>query len=312
MLSLRQLIQHVPRTLKLSNSYRYAFSSVLIPFHVRLYASKPLVSSVDRYREKLEQKARELGVKSIDELKERLRDEIESKKKQLNVVDPLKELDEYERLQAAKKQKLRLETASTRGPIDSATPKTPYKTLDSFVDVAKLSALPEKEIALVWRARFENKPTALHATVSSTQFSNIFATAFKNPSFILPLPRGDDGYEMHFVQWAFVGPQTTHCMLTSLAEYKLHKEFAKPHTTLMFHQELALDKGLILMNGQVEDDVPLSMDEAQLLVLNVQRFYGGLSESESSKRKLELLRLFTSGQESFDMQKLIEEAASFD
>lgn len=64
-------------------------------------------------------------------------------------------------------------------------------------------------------------------------------------------------------------------MLTSLAEYKLHKEYAKPHTTLMFHQELVADTGIVLMNGRVEEDVPLSMDEAQLLLLNVQRFYGG-------------------------------------
>lgn len=68
----------------------------------------------------------------------------------------------------------------------------------------------------------------------------------------------------------------------------------------------------MLMNGQVELDVSLTMDEAQLLVLNVQRFYGGLKESEGSKRKLALLRDFTSGNPNFDMKKLVEEAASFD
>ena len=109
-----------------------------------------------------------------------------------------------------------------------------------------------------------------------------------------------------------MGPHTTHCMLTSLAEYKLHKEYAKPHTTLMFHQELVDEVGKVLMNGQVEEDVPLSMDEAQLLVLNVQRFYGGLTESEGSKRKLELLKEFTAGNPDFNMERLIEEAASFD
>jgi len=97
-----------------------------------------------------------------------------------------------------------------------------------------------------------------------------------------------------------------------LAEYKLHNEYAKPHTTLMFHQELVDETGLVLMNGQLEKDSLMTLDEAQLLVLNVQRFYGGLTESLGSARKLALLKAFTSGSEDFDMDKLIEEAASFD
>ncbi|KAF5208574.1 hypothetical protein EJF18_80211 [Clavispora lusitaniae] len=276
---------------------------------VRFYASKTL-SPLEKYRAKLEKKARELGVASVEDLKAKLKDEIEQKKKELNAVDPLKELEEYEKAQAAKVQKKA--SNKVRGAIDKATPKAPYKTLSSFLDVDKVKELPEKEVDFLWRARFQQKERALHATLNATQFANIFANAFKNPNFILPLPKDGEGYEMHFVQWAFVGPHTTHCMLTSLAEYKLHKEYAKPHTTLMFHQELVDEVGKVLMNGQVEEDVPLSMDEAQLLVLNVQRFYGGLTESEGSKRKLELLKEFTAGNPDFSMERLIEEAASFD
>ena len=114
---------------------------------------------------------------------------------------------------------------------------------------------------------------------------------------------------MHFVQWSFAGPQTTHCMLTTLAEYKLHKEYAKPHTTLMFHQELVNSKNLVLMNGQVEEEAALSMDDAQLLVLNVQRFYGAVGDEALIKRKHELLRAFTTS-ENFDVDTLIEEATS--
>lgn len=279
---------------------------------VRFLASKtPQTSLEEKYKAKLEEKAQALGVKSIDELKTKLKDDIAEKKKEFNALDPLKELDEYEQRQAEKlkanKQKL-----GERGPIDKSAPQAPYKTLSSFVDVEKVKELPEKELKFIWRARFLNNDRALHAVVSATQFANMFANAFKNPNFILPLPKEGDGYEMHFVQWALVGPYTTHCMLTSLEEYKLHKEYAKPHTTLMFHQELVEDTGLVLMNGQVEDNVPLSMDEAQLLVLNVQRFYNGTVDSASSQRKLALLREFTEGNPNFDMNKLIEEAASLD
>lgn len=76
----------------------------------------------------------------------------------------------------------------------------------------------------------------------------------------------------------------------------------------MFHQDLAQEKGVVLMNGHCETESLLSMDEAQLLVLNVQRFYGGLGKHELA---LALLRDFTSGSEKFDMDKLIAEATSF-
>lgn len=278
---------------------------------IRHVALKPSASVIQKYQEQLEKKARALGVGSVDELKEKLKDEIKEKKKEFNAMDPLKTLEEYEQKQAQTAQN-GANNGEVRKPIDKKTPTAPYKTLGSFVDVDKVKILPPKELEFVWRARFQTTERALHATVGAKQFATLFANAFRNPSFVLPLPRGDDGYEMHFVQWAFVGPDTTHCMLTTLAEYQLHKEYAKPHTTLMFHQELIEESELVLMNGQVESDVSLTLDEAQLLVLNVQRFYGGLTESEGSKRKVELLRDFTSGNPNFNMEKLIEEAASFD
>ncbi|KAM9897405.1 hypothetical protein OXX69_010277 [Metschnikowia pulcherrima] len=289
--------------------------SILRPSAARLYATaaknKPVL---DRYRSQLEKKARQIGVSSIDELKENLKEEIESKKKEMNAVDPLKELEAYEKEQAQKlRQKLAAKKDSKiRDAIDASIPKAPYKTLSSFVDVEKLRELPEKEMTYIWKARFEANERAITAALNASQFGNLFANAFKNPSFVLPLPKDGDGYEMHFVQWSFVGPHTTHCMLTSLAEYKLHKEYAKPHTTLMFHQELLGDSGVVLMNGQLEQDVPLSVEEASLLVLNVQRFYGAMTASSSAERKLELLRAFTQGDSAFSMDKLIEEAASLD
>lgn len=276
---------------------------------VRYITTKTQENPFEKYKAQLEKKAQAHGVANVDELKAKLKDEIAEKKKEFNAMDPLKELEAYEKRQAAEVDR---DTTEIRSPIDKSVPKAPYKTLSSFIDVEKVKALPEKELEFIWRARFLGKEKALHATMKATQFASIFANAFKNPSFVLPLPRGDDGYEMHFVQWSFVGPNTTHCMLTTLAEYQLHKEYAKPHTTLMFHQELVDEAEIVLMNGQVEDDVALTPDEASLLVLNVQRFYGGLVESASSQRKLALLRAFTAGDSDFDMQKLIVEAASFD
>lgn len=270
--------------------------------------------SVDRlqqYREKLQAKAEALGLENVDALKTQLKDEIELKKKELNKMDPLKELEEYERRQAEEAAKDGKEI-KVRGPRSKETPELPYKRLQSYLDVDKAAALGKQELEFLWRARFHGKERTLLAILDSVQFSTIYANAFKNPSFILPLPRNNEGHEMHFVQWSFVGPYTTHCMLTTVAEYKLHKEYAKPHTTLMFHQDLA-EKGVVLMNGLVEEEASLKMDEAQLLLLNIQRFYGAISkDKEANERRLQLLRGFTSGDQEFDMQKLIDEATSFE
>lgn len=266
-----------------------------------------------QYQEKLEQKAKELGLKDSTELKTHLKEDIERIKKELNVMDPLKELEEYERRQAAEIDRERSDahTIKVRKPVSKLEPKAPYKTMESYIDVTKVLELPKDHVEFIWRARFELDPRNLHALLTSEQFAKMYANAFKNPSFILPLPKGD-GYEMHFVQWQFVGPKTTHCMITTVAEYKLHKEYAKPHTSITFHQELVSSKDLVLMNGYCETESSLSMDEAQLLVLNVQRFYGGVGDEEGAERRQKLLLNFTSGTENFDMEALVKEATSFE
>lgn len=283
-------------------------SPLSLPFRRFKSTSEQILS---QYKAKLNLKAKELGVQNIDELKIKLKDELEEKKKTFNQMDPLKELEEYEKRQSAEFENAKSKVIKVRSPIDKDAPKVPYKTMSSYVDVDKMRELPRKEIEFLWKARFISKDRNLHAVVQDVQFANIYANAFKNPSFILPLPKNNEGYEMHFVQWSFVGPHTTHCMLTTVAEYKLHKEYAKPHTTLMFHQELR-DQGVVLMNGQVETESALSMDEALLLVMNVQRFYGDIGNPDNSRRKYELLRAFTVGDDLFDMDELIKEATTFE
>lgn len=294
---------------------RISFSSRLFVKNKRLIrfnssSTKDVV--LQRYKDKLNERANALGLKDVDELKDKLKDDIEKKKKEFSAVDPLKELEEYERRQALDIQKNNDKTIKVRSPIDKNTPQAPYKVLNSYVDVEKVKDLPLKELEFIWRARFQNTERTMVAVLNNLQFASMYANAFKNPSFILPLPKNEDGYEMHFVQWSFVGPRTTHCMLTTVAEYKLHKEYAKPHTTLMFHQDLSETKDVVLMNGQVEKESSLTMDEAQLLVLNVQRFYGGITSAKGNGKKLELLRDFTSGNADFNMDELIAEAASID
>lgn len=271
-------------------------------FDARFFSGDVLAA----YQEKLQKKAALLGVDTVHELKERLKPDIEATKARLNKIDPIKELEQYAQRQQQESRDDASTTTKIRLPIPKDAKTTPYKTLSSFVDVGKLAQLPRKELELIWKARFANVDRAMSAVLDATQFSKIYATAFKNPSFILPVPKGPDGYEMHFVQWSFVGPNTTYCLLTTVAEYKLHKEYAKPHTTLMFHQELAQPNAVVLMNGIVEEESSLTMEEAHLLVLNVQRFYSGLNDTEASQLRAHLLQQFSKGDADFDMKTLVQ------
>lgn len=262
-----------------------------------------------RYKEKLNKKALEVGVKDIDELKDKFKDDIKETKIKLNKIDPLKELEEYEKKMGEGKKEFK-----TREPRSPKTPEAPYKTLDSYLEVSKLENLGLKELEYIWRARFASKENSLVAIIPNDVFNKFYYNARKNPSFVLPLPKDDKGeeIEMHYVQWTFAAKNTTHCMITSLVEYKLHKEFARPHTTLAFHSELQKSHKVALMQGNIEKDANITLQEAQLLLLNLQRFYGAMDETEVSKRRLKLLQDFTEGNQDFNLELLVKEATSLE
>lgn len=258
---------------------------------------------LNKYKKQLEQKAKELGVNDLNELKEKFKDKIEKTKIELGAEDPLKQILEWEKQQ---KEKSTDGSVINVRKIDEKKAKLPFKVLNDFIDVDKARELPIDDIKMIWKHRFLNKERALHATLDNRQFADIYANAYRYPNFVLPLPKPhNDGYELEFIQWAFVGPNTIHCMFTTLAEYKLNKEFARPHTTLIFHQEFSQDKDLVLMNGVCEKEGGLSMDEAQLLAVNLQRFYSG-----KFPQMTKLLKQFNEGDTGFNIDELIKEATS--
>lgn len=211
---------------------------------------------------------------------------------------------------------------------------SPIKPLSTYIDVEKIRALPAKEIEALWRLRFANSSTSICAAIPLETYLRIAEAARHNPQFILPLPRQTaeedmqtpDGIpaqtaaEIHFLQWAFHPPaddfvpvskesvnnHTSTVIFTNLGAFKMHGSFAQPHTTVTHHLDLADDKGLVLMHGQVMPDRGVSTTEATWLVSSVQRFYdfGG----QASGRKGELVRMFTRGDvENFKVEELMEE-----
>ena len=93
-------------------------------------------------------------------------------------------------------------------------------------------------------------------------------------------------------------------LFTHLAEYKVRGEYAQPHTTVSHHLELAEDKGLVLLQGQVTPNRGVSVDEGRWLLMCLQKFYG-MEEREERRR---LLRMFSEGDHEFRVEELVSEA----
>lgn len=213
--------------------------------------------------------------------------------------------------------------------------KTPIKPLSSYLDLDKFRDLPAKEIEGLWRLRHANSSTSICAVIPLETYQRIAAAARQNPQFVLPVPvqqpvEGEqvDGQaetqnaaEIHFLQWGFHPPaddfvapsgetantHTSTVIFTNLGAFKMHGTYAQPHTTVTHYLDLADDKGLVLMHGQVMPDRGVSTADATWLVSCVQRFYdfGG----QASGRKGELVRMFTQGDvENFKVEELLEES----
>jgi ATP synthase F1 complex assembly factor 1 len=214
----------------------------------------------------------------------------------------------------------------------SDKPSAPIKPLSAYIDVEKVLDLPPKEIEAIWRLRHANNPNSICAVIPVEIYQRIVSAARQNPQFILPLPRSptedlqqqaeeaaNTGADIHFLQWAFHPPastatsgplassHTSTIIFTQLAAFKMHGAYAQPHTTITHHLDLADEKGLVLMLGQVMPNSGVSTTEATWLASCVQRFYdfGG----QASGRKGDLLRMFTEGDaEGFKVEELMEEA----
>ncbi|GFF32337.1 protein ATP11, mitochondrial [Aspergillus lentulus] len=297
---------------------------------------------LDRYKSKLDRKAKEEGHGSVESLKEAYKDKIHGLRR--NAATPLTP----EPTTPPSSPKSFPATNPPPPPTPPPSPKaaaaaaasvsgssTGIKPLSSYLDVEKVLALPQKEIEALWRLRHANNSNSICACIPLETYQRIAAAARHNPQFILPLPRSSTeqapaedgstvdpntvGADIHFLQWAFHPPaspapsgssannHTSTVIFTQLAAYKLHGAFAQPHTTITHHLDLADEKGLVLMHGQVMPDSGISTTEASWLVSCLQRFYD--FEGQASGRKGELVRMFTRGdEEGFKMEELMEEA----
>lgn len=264
----------------LRNNGRSFFSPIKLAFSfTRVYSDNVF----QRYKEKLEKKAKEKGFSSIEELKKNFED----KKKSKNEVEK------------------DVEIKIKKGIRFDSTGK--YKRLESYIDIEKVKTLLTNEIEKVWRLRF-NKTNHFSAVLTKDQYTKLSINSFKYPAFVLPLKKDDNSYEIYFLQWQVIGSKTLYCFLTPLNEYKRHLDFSRLHFILMFHSDLAETKKIILMNGIVDENSNLSVSDAHILFLNLQKFYGEFTDVERSIKRMKLLSDFKIGSNDFKIDDLINES----
>lgn len=271
---------------------------------------------LDKYKDKLEQKAKEKGLKDADELKEAYQDKIKEYRKNATVPGanaPISAQQPPSPQQAD--SSIPYQTPPPPEPQKAATvpkSKDAVKTLSSFIDVEKTAELPQKEIETIWRLRHVQDPQSLCAVMQTDTYRRISDTARKHPQFILPLPRDGQGAEIHFLQWTFPSPTTATVLFTHLAEFKLRGEFAQPHTTVTHHLDFAEGKGLVMLEGRVMEGRGISVEEGKWLLLQLQKFYGFEAQSDVAKenagKRRRLMEQFSGGDTEFKVEELLEEA----
>ncbi|CAM1503029.1 Fc.00g078050.m01.CDS01 [Cosmosporella sp. VM-42] len=289
-----------------------------------LTSTQPPIAVYEKYRSKLDQKAKQEGLSGVEELKAAYADKIEEQRRK-NVI-----IDEGTIPQAPNTPV----SQPNRGPlpIDGQTeakrepPKQPptgadkpaVKALGDILDLPKARELPDKELTAIWRLRHASSPQALCAVVPTSTYQAMEDAARLAPQFVLPVPHPTQGAEIHFLQWTFDAESKTSTVLfTQLAEYKQRGEFAQPHTTITHHLDLKDDRGLVLMQGQVVDGRGVKPEDAKWLVMCLQKFYGGWDgetgeltgeRKERAAERKKLLEWFAQGDARFSVEKLLDEA----
>ncbi|XEV05367.1 hypothetical protein FSHL1_010654 [Fusarium sambucinum] len=295
-----------------------------------LATTQPSQAVVEKYREKLSQKAQQEGLENIDQLKAAYADKIHAERRKGAVEIPVGTIPQAPETpvvqpnadtppgQDQPNKDPRDAPKSPPQPPPTGADKPTIKTLNDIIDLPKVRELPEKELTAIWRLRHASSEQNLCAVIPTSTYKVMEDAARNAPQFVLPVPHPAQGAEIHFLQWTFDAQSKTSTVLfTQLAEYKNRGEFAQPHTTITHHLDLADDRGLVLMQGNVLPDRGVTPENAKWLLMSLQRFYGGWeSESaelsgerkERAEERQRLLSWFAAGDGRFSVDKLLEEA----
>jgi ATP synthase mitochondrial F1 complex assembly factor 1 len=163
----------------------------------------------------------------------------------------------------------------------------------------------------------------------------------KYPVFVVPVLQMKKGeaeveraHEFYFLQWGFHGapptpgiddpfctsravsssPQISTILFTPLQEYKIRAAFATPYLVLTFYTDLASSHGIVLMRGEITPGTEsegrhlLNQEDAQLLAMQVQKFYlwGEANDEEKGGEGERLLKEFHEKPQEFKWEELLK------
>lgn len=166
------------------------------------------------------------------------------------------------------------------------------KSLDSIVKLDLIKELPPSEIERIWKEYHKDKDR-ICAVIPRQVYKKILSTVDKFPMFLYALPK-QAGYEFFLGQ--FEGES---CYFTSLVNYQAYQENAPIFLTLTHYAELAEDKGIVLLTGELNTDF-LTVQEAQLLANQLQLYY-----ATEDKERTDLLETFNTRPAEFKHMEVV-------
>ncbi|CAE6457372.1 unnamed protein product [Rhizoctonia solani] len=229
----------------------------------------------------------ETGAKNVDELRERVRRELEAEKARQKVQNATLESEQH------------VDNASQGNSIPAPAIKTrkdssPIKPLDTILNLPKLLSssppLTSTQLGALWTGYHARKEGVLCAVVPLGMYEQLVENARRYSQFVVPLPRGtkpteegkeaEGGTEIFFTEWALhhspavpnsnfdelglptsptteqptpkgSNPPIITLLFTPLQEYKHRQSFAAPHLALTFYTDLAVTHGVALLRGEI-------------------------------------------------------------
>lgn len=233
-------------------------------------------------------------------------DKYASKIASLQQKDPEKLVERLEQLTTSKTASKETKASSAKHVISgiATNPKkkdstanymqSQTKKLSDVMKTELLNELPPDEITKLWHNYFMDK-YAVSGVIPTDVYKNLHERAMQNPTFLFVLPR-DEGYE--FMVCQFAGNEAH---FTSLVNFQTHGENAPECLTLVYYDDLAVDKNMVLLKGSYDKNI-LNGREAQCLVSEVMLYYATPDE-----KKLQLLMRFTKDPANFQHMDLVQE-----
>ncbi|TPX36592.1 hypothetical protein SmJEL517_g01295 [Synchytrium microbalum] len=246
-------------------------------------ASSTSASSVDdpfykKYQEKINQKVKSAGVKSVEELKQKL-------------ITPVKPSPAATSARASGAQ----QPKPLHRPAPYKRKDSSIKPLSDILQMDLIQHLDAEALTKIWNEHHSNLTKDVISGVMTKDFyERQQKRSSQYPTFVLPLPR-KEGFEFFYLQHS--GCQT---YLTSLLEYKTRIEGARPSLVMTHYDDLADKMGIVVMRGEIGVNT-LTAIEARNLAYLIQLYY-----VSGDEKKLALVERFHHSPQTFNYQDLID------